>query len=760
MTHHRPSSKTLQRNPLALALGAALLTVAATTTLPVFAQAPQPATAIVKTYDIPAGPLGISLSSFAAQSGVLLSFDPALTSNKHSKGLRGSYGVEEGFSRLLAGSGLGLVRQGQGYSLQAIANAGVQLPAVNVSSSYEPLNAGVSGNRSVVSEEHIENIQATDLEDVFRRTPSVAVGGSISAAEKVYVRGLEDALLNVTIDGATQAGVLFHHSGRLAIEPELLKQVEVHAGAGIATDGPGALGGAIQFTTKDPEDLLKPGEKLGALVKAGYLDNAEGYKGSVNVFGRISDDWSGMVSLSKTDTDAIVDGKGRELAGTASEQSMGFAKVVGKITDSQTLRFSYDTRKDEGIRAQRPQWVISDWNPGYPLAIERETFNLGYQINPTDNPYLNLEVTLYDTSAELEQNVIGRWGVYHGSTDSEGINLRNTSQFDAHELIYGAEYRKDNADAGPGTNPTEYGESGSVKAVFVQDLYQATEKLLFSAGVRYDDYSLDDANNQRFEADGFNPNVGVSYQLTDSLSLNASYAEALRGRQTMETFLLDSRLNDPALKPEEAKNTEVGFEYHHNALGLSGTFYKSRIDDAINDQRIPFNGAPRWVVRNIGDIKTDGYDLRLSYDWSQIQAGLTYSNFDSELASGDGDLQLNAYDHGALGNTIGNTWTLDVAWQASEQFSFGWNSRVVEGVKNVRSSAGTMNQPGYAVHDLYGKWAPIEMFNMTLTVKNLFDKYYIDHATNGSFEHIAGYEGIVGLAEPGRDIRLTMSWRL
>ncbi|ARU29977.1 hypothetical protein CBR65_06880 [Cellvibrio sp. PSBB006] len=696
------------------------------------------------------------------EAGVLLSFDPVLTANKQTQGLRGEYGVQDGFSVLLAGSGLSLVRQADGsYSLQAITGAAAaQLPAVKISSSYEPLNAGVSGNRRVVSQEDIDRIQANDLEDVFRKTPSVAVGGSVGIAEKVYVRGLEDALLNVTIDGATQAGVLFHHAGRLSIEPELLKQVEVHAGAGVATDGPGALGGAIRFTTKDPEDLLRPGERFGALIKGGYFDNTEGYKASVNLFGRFNDNWSGMATVAKSDSDAITDGNGTELGGTESEQTMGFAKVVGKLTDSQTVRVSYDLREDDGIRAQRPQWVISDWNPGYPLKIERETVNLGYQLNPADNPFLNLEVTVYDTQAELEQNVIGRWGVYNGSSESQGVNLRNTTQLSSHELIYGAEYRDDTVNAGPGTDPSEQEENGSVTGFFVQDLYQVTDKLLLSAGVRYDDYELTDTDNQEFEADGFSPNVGVSYQLTPTFSVNASYAEALRGRQTMETFLLDSRMNDPELEAEESENTEVGFEYYRDAFGFSGTFYRAQIDNAINDQRIPVNGIPRWVFRNIGDIETEGFDLRVSYDWTQVQVGLSYSDFDSELAGDNGDLELNAYDHGALGNTIGNTWTADVAYQVNDALELGWNGRLVESLENIRTSAGTVDKSGYAVHDIYAQWFVTPDFNVTFTVKNLFDKYYIDHATNGSFEHIPGYEGIIGLSEPGRDLRLTLSWRI
>jgi len=64
-----------------------------------------------------------------------------------------------------------------------------------------------------------------DLADLFRGVPSVSVGGGVGVAQKIYVRGLEDSLLNVTIDGAPQRGTLFHHIGRVTIEPELLETV-------------------------------------------------------------------------------------------------------------------------------------------------------------------------------------------------------------------------------------------------------------------------------------------------------------------------------------------------------------------------------------------------------------------------------------------------------------------------------------------------------------------------------------------------------
>src|SRR5690606_32554197 len=159
-----PSTYRAAHKPLTLALQAATLALAAAVALPAPAQTTAPASTVNKSFNIPAGRLRPALSTFAMEAGVLLSFDPALTANKPSSGLRGEYGVQDGFSVLLSGSGLSLVRQGDGsYSLQAITGAAAaQLPSVKIASSYEPLNAGVSGNRRVVKEEDISRIQAND----------------------------------------------------------------------------------------------------------------------------------------------------------------------------------------------------------------------------------------------------------------------------------------------------------------------------------------------------------------------------------------------------------------------------------------------------------------------------------------------------------------------------------------------------------------------------------------------------------------------
>jgi len=110
-------------------------------------------------------------------------------------------------------------------------------PAVNANQQFDTIT--VTGEYPSLSDIEIdqaelEKTQAGNLKDIFKNNAEVSVGGSSSVSQKVYVRGLESNMLNVTIDGAKQTASTFHHQGSISIEPELLKQVEVQPGAGDA----------------------------------------------------------------------------------------------------------------------------------------------------------------------------------------------------------------------------------------------------------------------------------------------------------------------------------------------------------------------------------------------------------------------------------------------------------------------------------------------------------------------------------------------
>ncbi|WP_107851492.1 TonB-dependent receptor domain-containing protein [Oceanimonas marisflavi] len=627
-------------------------------------------------------------------------------------------------------------------------------PALAGSNSYTELDqvvvteSRIDSNVSVVDSEELDRRQANDLEDVFRQQPDVTVGGSASFAQKLYTRGIEDTKQNVSIDGAVQGGQLFHHNGRISIEPELLKRVEVQAGAGKATSGAGALGGALRFETKDPDDLLRPGQDFGALLKAGYFSNADGYKASTTLYGRVTDDWSAMASFIHKDQDNLNDGNGDDIPGSDSRQQVGLAKVVGQLTDNQTLRLSYESRTEEGTPSKRPQWTLSSWNDFRPMELERQTLTLNHEWNPADE-LVNIETTLYHTQSDL--TVAEEAEPYIGETQSIGLDLRNTSRFTRNELTYGVDYRKDTSNAGPASNISENEEDGSVLGIYVQDDLRVTDALTLSAGLRYDSYELTDNDQQEFKDSGFSPNVGLNYEVIPALNLFAGYAEAFRGVQVRDSFKLFGA-NDPGLKPERASNTEAGFDYHPGPFYFTGKVYRTRIKDVIAD---PLFGPKNY--ENVGILESEGYLLSAGTQWRDLHAGLSFHHNDARL----NDRALNGYEHNGLGNSIGDTWVASLDYAVNEAVNLGWSGRFVEGIDNQETAVGDISKPGYAVHDVYVEWLPLtqDTLTLTLSVQNLFDKQYRDHASVASFEHIPGYEGVAGLPEAGRDIRVSASYR-
>ena len=606
----------------------------------------------------------------------------------------------------------------------------------------------VSGQRisgaNVVHVTDIQRKQANDLEDLFRDQSNITVGGSFGAAQKIYVRGIEDMNLNVTIDGASQSGQLFQHQGRLAIEPEMLKQVEVKAGAGTALDGFGALGGAIRFETKGVDDLLGTDEQFGARLKTGYFNNTQGYRASTNLYGRFNEQWNGLLILGKNDTDDIDAGNGQALANTATKQELGLVKLTGEIAPNHSLTLSHEHRIDDGRRNLRTHFYTAPWNQAVDQRTRRKTTTLTYAHDGMDD-VIDLQLTAYKTDNYFAySDHHGRGGA---TVKSYGFDLRNTSLIGEHELIYGIEYKDDQAY--PATNRLE--ENNQAYAIYAQDLFALTPALSLSYGLRYDHYHLDDANNQRLSASGFSPNLNMAYQFNDHWSARAGYSTAMRGPQTKQAMVIGEVPHHPALKKEEADNTELSLAYQHQGLTARATVFQSNIDDVITLMGPPGPGSNQFFG-NDGNLETRGFSLLLAKRWMNAGLSATYSRTDPEI-----DGQPLDDGHFGIGTSFGDTLVINANYHFPQHsLELGWSGRLVKRLDKVRQ--GYPAKAGYSIHDLYVEWFALadESLSINFTVSNLFDRHYYDHGTFG-FDPDSGER--IGLPEPGRDLRLTLGWQ-
>lgn len=207
-----------QRTLLAVALQGVLLSLAVGTVgIPVAAQA-QMAAALpmggeVRSFEVPAGPLDVTLDRFARTAGVNLSYDASLLNGLRSSGLSGKHSVAGALNKLLAGSGLeAMAAPGGGYALRkqpVVAKAPVQqektLPPVTVTADSGYAQAvkvdQASVTRSgapildtpqtitVIPAQTAQDQAAETIGDVVRNSASARPQSYFGTYESVYARG-------------------------------------------------------------------------------------------------------------------------------------------------------------------------------------------------------------------------------------------------------------------------------------------------------------------------------------------------------------------------------------------------------------------------------------------------------------------------------------------------------------------------------------------------------------------------------------------
>jgi hemoglobin/transferrin/lactoferrin receptor protein len=634
----------------------------------------------------------------------------------------------------------------------------------------------------------IQAIQANDLSDLFRNVPSVAVGGSLGIAQKIYVRGLEDSMLNVTIDGAPQRGTLFHHVGRVSIEPELLKSVQVQAGAGEADSGFGAIGGAIRFRTVDPTDLLRNGRDFGVMAKGGWFSN-DGYKLSGAVYARLTGDIGILASYVHVDREDFKDGNGTTLRGTGAKQQLGFVKIGGDLGAGHRLTLSYEQRNEEGDFGMRPNWPVLANDRLFAVEGKRQTAiaNYGFETGVG----IDLEATGYWTRTEFTQNRTDRWGLYGADIESWGFDARARIRRAGHDVTIGVEHRSDRVVGQYLGTPAQwqawawdpavgrFEEKGALMGVYLQDRWRVVEPLLLSFGARYDAYDLDQVTYRKgIDSDGVSFNAGATLDVLPGLSLNAGYAEAFRGKEIGDGFTLEKRPGRislaPGLKPERVENIEGGVKYDRNGITASAVYYRTKIRDVVLDQlgavRTPGTVQDAVYYENVGNFKAEGFELRAGYRTGPFSIEGYFNHYDSRL----NDKRIEGYEQIALGNSVGDNWAVSAAFEPSSDLSLRATVTRYEDLNDIEvlfreKQLGFVNKtyfidkPGYTVVDISGTWRPFgtDVIELQAAVYNLLDKQYRAHASVGDYSQIgvAGYEIVRGLPEPGRNIRLSVAFR-
>ncbi|MCS4505121.1 TonB-dependent hemoglobin/transferrin/lactoferrin family receptor [Arhodomonas aquaeolei] len=668
----------------------------------------------------------------------------------------------------------------------------LELDYISVTAMRTPIEAfDYPGMVSVVDSGTIRERQPSTPDDILGDLPGVEfTGGPRRTGEVPSIRGLAGADVVVTLDGARQ-NFLSGHDGRFFVDPSLLREVEVVRGPASSLYGSGATGGVIALRTLRAEDLLAPDEHAGIWLRGGYQGvNHERHAG-VTAYGRPRDDLGVLASITRRDSGTIELGDGNELTNSDDDIVSGLAKGRWQPDEDSEVELSFQ-RFDNDAREPNNGQGAGDEN-SVAKDIRADTARLRYAHDDPSDPWVDLAVSLYRNETRVDERRLDDDGLgpegerLRRHLDTTGLRLDNSSQtaFAGAEttVTYGVEGYRDVQDGGDasgeraGVPDAEY----DFAAVFAQAELRWSApggmpgELLLIPGVRYDRFkaSADDVDEDLSD-DAVSPRLGLTWKPTRGTMLFVNRAEAFRAPTLGEAYpsgthfqiplgapfgTITNRFeSNPDLEPQRTQTWEFGGGLRFpdvlvdgDRFGIKLSHYEIHGDDFIDTQvrqPSPFadcnpavpgacDGTTRSV--NVAEARLWGDEIEAHYRVGRLRTSLGFSRIDGEdERTGEKlgvltppQVSLSArYELPATDTTVG--------------------ARLLHAAEFDEVDDPSEERASYTVVDLSATWRPrrpaLRGLTVRLGVDNAFDEAYSRTYT--------------GAAEPGRNVRIALGYRL
>ncbi|KKA04707.1 TonB-dependent receptor [Pseudomonas ogarae] len=348
-----------------LSLLTAAILMAGTAPLALAATTVQPAARNMGdyTFAIARQPLVSALNAFTAVTGWQVGMPAELAAGVASPGVNGSLPPEKALERLLVGTNLSYRKLGDNSIVLEKRSAGsaLELQQVTISATRQEQDiTSVPSTVTVHDRQELDRNNVNTLKDLVRYEPGVSVGGAgqRGGISGYNIRGIDGNRILTQVDGVEIPGSFFNgpyaKTQRNYVDPEIIKRVEILRGPASVLYGSNAIGGAVSYFTLDPDDIIKPGEDVGARLKTGYSSADESWLKSATVAGR-SGQFDGLLHYSQRDgheTESYGSHNGTGLDRTAANPedvraNNVLAKLGWNYSDDARLGLIYEKYKDD-----------------------------------------------------------------------------------------------------------------------------------------------------------------------------------------------------------------------------------------------------------------------------------------------------------------------------------------------------------------------------------------------------------------------------
>ncbi|MCO6185246.1 TonB-dependent hemoglobin/transferrin/lactoferrin family receptor [Rhizobium sp. L1K21] len=656
-----------------------------------------------------------------------------------------------------------------------------QLERIVVGAGVEKVAIDTPQSVSVIDQQEIDTIQPETVGDIIRNIPGVNTSGSDRMfGQSFNIRGIgapesagEEGRIIVNVDGVSK----FYEQYRLGSffsDPELYKQVEVLRGPASSTlYGSGALGGVINFATKDASDFLE-GDEQGALkLKSTYSSNGNAILENFVLVQKISPDVDVLFSGNYRKANNYHTGDGTVVRSSFYNTWSGLAKVTANVGDEGKLGVSYQHWDSDANDQDYAQTGTSESFGTVDRHIIDDTFIVSYENPFTDSDLLDLKVSAsYSNTLNKQRDASGNptarltCATSTLFCDSDygykafQLNIQNTSETHGdgwdNYLTYGWQFAHQTrtADILTSTSGVNFHPEGTDlrNGIFVQNEFVWNDVFTVIPGARFDWRTLSPASSTGLKSDfndtAFSPKIAAHYKITDNFALFGSFAHTERFPTIDEVFSTGASRStfDPSLglKKEKSDNWELGFALSGNDLlqtndsaQLKTTFFHNNVKNLIALNPALKSGYNRGVQGyvNLDRARFYGIEVEAAYDSDYVFASAAYTHIIGKNLSDNSFLPSVAPDELAL--TLGGR-------VPDYDLEFGIKSRFIAGPQDAcRNATTTVSCTGgsssrfsrpFNTQDIFLTWTPsqgqMKGWQAQFGIDNVFNQNYKEFLNN------------------------------
>lgn len=490
----------------------------------------------------------------------------------------------------------------------------VELDEIIVTATRTPTKtSNVIAQTRVIDKEELQRYQGQTVTDVLKNQPGINItqSGGMGTTSNFYMRGYDSKQILVLIDGIRYSSISLGSPSLNLLSTDQIDRIEILYGAsGSSLYGSDAMGGVIQIFTKGNNV-----EQSNVAATVGYGSN-DHYQ--VGVTGQLKNDTTSLslgVSRNKTDGfNAIANRNSFDY----NADDDGFESTNASLA----LQHKFTNALSAGISG-----LYSDSTTEFDSAGKVIPYAYSDQKNGSANAYLQYKTPLTLTKLSYGQSIDKST-----SHDNNSISYDNGSQFDTTQeqarletsinaqpgtVIVGAEWLSQKLDA---SNVKVFNADFSD---FTATAYDPDDRDVKSAFVGYQladtyydlqaNYRVDD-NSQYGNESTYN--LGAAIRPLAGMRIGTNYATGFRAPTFNDLYYPGD--NNPNLKPERTKNTEVFVEYANDMQTSRLTGYHTDAEDLIA------SGT------NISEAKIKGLSLTSDWNMNAFIFGLGYDYLDAK----------------------------------------------------------------------------------------------------------------------------------